>query len=108
MIKPASRTGGGYRLYGESELTFIKQAKQARFTLEEIKELLDLVAEHNSQGRVLSRLEEVLEARVVELERQILELSRFRETFLHYRERLLQSDPSESCGCGCRIGRKGR
>ncbi len=94
LVEPASRTESGYRLYGEPEvarLQFIKRAKLIGLTLKEIKELANLAAEH-SRGKVLSRLEEVLERRLLEIERQVLELFGFREAFLHYRERLLQSD----------------
>ncbi len=84
-MQPATRSKVGYRLYGESELArleFIKRAKLIGLTLKEIKELLDLAAE-DDQGKFLSRLEEMLEARVVEIERQMIELSEFRA---HFRE----------------------
>ncbi len=86
LVKPTTRTEGGYRLYGESELAqleFIKRAKLIGLTLTEIKELLDLAAD-NDRGKALSRLEELLEVRMVEIERQILELSEFRDVFRGY------------------------
>ena len=101
LAEPATRTEAGYRLYREPEvarLKFIKQAKRIGLTLKEIKELAGLASEH-SRGKVLSRLEEIMGVRLLEIERQIAELTGFRETFLHYRERLLQTDASESCGC---------
>ncbi len=101
LVEPASRTEAGYRLYGESELRrleFTKQAKRAGFSLEQIKELLELAAEHSQSSRVLSRLEEILERRVVEVERQVIELSAFRETFLRYRRRLFETDMAERGG----------
>ncbi len=86
LVKPTARTEGGYRLYGESELAqieFIKRAKLIGLTLKEIKELLDLAAE-DARDKALSRLEELLEARVVEIERQVLALSEFRDVFRGY------------------------
>ncbi len=81
LVRPASRTEAGYRLYGEPEvarLEFIKQAKRIGLTLKEIKELIDLLADEALYKR---RPEEILEARVVEIERRIVELSEFRATF---------------------------
>ncbi len=104
LVEPVSRTESGYRRYGDPELArleFIKQAKQAGFTLEQIKELLELADEHSSsQSRVLSRLEEILESRVVEVERQVIALSDFRNnTFLHYRRRrLFETDMAKKEG----------
>lgn len=45
LIHPASKSEGGYRLYGDDALRrirFIKQAQQCGFTLAEIRELLVL------------------------------------------------------------------
>ena len=45
LIRPASKSEGGYRLYGDDALRrirFIKQAQQCGFTLAEIRELLVL------------------------------------------------------------------
>ncbi len=81
LIQPASRTEAGYRLYGEPEvarLEFIKRARLVGLTLKEIKELIDLRADEELYKR---RLEEILEARVVEIERRIVGLSEFRANF---------------------------
>jgi MerR family copper efflux transcriptional regulator len=87
LVQPASRSEARYRLYGESELAqleFIKRAKLIGLSLEEIKELLDLMATEGGQAKFLSRLEVILEARVLEIERQMIELSEFRANFQEF------------------------
>jgi MerR family mercuric resistance operon transcriptional regulator len=67
----------GIRRYGSEELRrlrFIRQAQGAGFTLEEIKELLDLDA---SEDR--SRARELANARVKVLEEKIADLQRARD-----------------------------
>jgi MerR family mercuric resistance operon transcriptional regulator len=67
----------GIRRYGSEDLRrlrFIKQAQSAGFTLEEIKELLDLDA---SEDR--SRVRELAQARVKALDEKIGELQRARD-----------------------------
>ncbi len=94
LLEPAHRTAAGYRLYGPEEaarLAFIKRAKLLGLNLEEIKKLTDLIDEGN-RGKVVSRLEEVLEARLAETEQRITELREFRETFLRNRRRLFEAD----------------
>jgi MerR family transcriptional regulator, mercuric resistance operon regulatory protein len=69
--------GSGVRRYGSDDvrrLRFIKQAQAAGFTLEEIKELLDLDA---SEDR--SRARELANARVKALDTKIAELQRARD-----------------------------
>ena len=98
VLEPALRTAAGYRLYGPEEaarLAFIKRAKLLGLNLEEIKELTDLIDEGN-RGKVVSRLEEVLELRLAETEQRITELREFRETFLRNRRRLFEADPLDT------------
>lgn len=110
LVEPADRTEAGYRLYGEEEiarLEFVKKAKLIGLTLEQITELVSMAAE-GGRGRVLPRLEEVLDSRLRETERRMAELAEFREGLLYYKERLLETDPVQSCDsgngasfCGC-------
>jgi MerR family mercuric resistance operon transcriptional regulator len=68
---------GSIRRYGQEDvrqLRFIRQAQAAGFTLEEIKELLELDA---SEDR--SRARELANARVAALEKKISELQRARD-----------------------------
>lgn len=108
----ADRTRGevseaGHRLYGEEEvarLKFIKKAKLLGLTLKEIAELVELAAE-GSRGRVIPRLEGILETHLAETERKMAELAEFREGLLHYRDRLFEADPAKGCGCGEGVSR---
>lgn len=66
LIKAHKRSEGGYRLYGADAVTrlhFIKNAKEADFSLEEIKELLLLQQKKTSSKAVkqmtLQKLEEI-------------------------------------------------
>ena len=48
LVPPTGRTGGGFRLYGEdavARLEVIKRMKPLGFSLEEMRELLTLLAE---------------------------------------------------------------
>jgi MerR family mercuric resistance operon transcriptional regulator len=83
---------GGIRRYGSEDvrrLRFIRQAQTAGFTLEEIKELLDLDA---SDDR--SRARELARARVKSLEARIDELLTAKKAL----ERLARECASESSG----------
>lgn len=68
---------GGIRRYGDEDvrrLRFIRKAQKAGFTLEEIKELLDLDAGHDHH-----RAHELATSRIAKLDEQIAELHRARE-----------------------------
>jgi DNA-binding transcriptional MerR regulator len=89
LLEPPSRTEAGYRLYGSEEvarLQFIQRAKLLGLTLEEIRELVELATRCN-EGEIVPRLEEVLEAKLLETEQKIEDLSAFRENLLYYRQR---------------------
>jgi DNA-binding transcriptional MerR regulator len=89
LLEQPPRTQGGYRLYGTEEvarLRFVQRAKLLGLTLEEIKELVELAVRCN-EGEIVPRLEEVLEAKLAEMERKMVELSAFRQNLLYYRER---------------------
>ncbi len=76
-LLPQPPRDDGIRRYGSDDvrrLRFIKQAQTAGFTLEEIKELLDLDA---SEDR--SRARELANARVKALDARIAELQRARD-----------------------------
>jgi DNA-binding transcriptional MerR regulator len=111
LLEPPSRTEAGYRLYGSEEvarLQCIQRAKLLGLTLEEIRELAELAASCN-KGEIVPRLEEVLEAKLLETERKLEEPSAFRENLLYYRQRaedLKECVPTDRycedvsfCGC---------
>ncbi|WP_138473455.1 MerR family transcriptional regulator [Poseidonocella sp. HB161398] len=76
LVVPAQ--AGGIRRYGDEDvrrLRFIRKAQKAGFTLEEIKELLDLDASHDHR-----RAHELATSRIGKLDEQIAELHRARES----------------------------
>ena len=79
-LLPTPTRESGIRRYGSEDLRrlrFIKQAQAAGFTLEEIRELLELDA-----GEDRSRARELAEFRVEALDAKIAELNRAREALL--------------------------
>jgi len=91
LLRTPKRLEGGRR-YGSEDvrrLLFIKQAQSAGFTLEEIRELLDLDASDDRE-----RAREAARARLAALNERIAELNRAREAL----ERLIGE---------CASGKKG-
>lgn len=71
----------GIRRYGPDDLRrlrFIRQAQAAGFTLEEIRELIDLDA-----GEDRARAREIATARIAALDERIAELQRARDALRH-------------------------
>lgn len=64
LLIPVSKTGSGYRLYGEGELKrlrFVRHAKELGFTLKEVRDLMGLRVDSPSAcEEVLKRAEEKL------------------------------------------------
>ena len=80
LVPPTERTTGGFRLYGEdavSRLEVIKRMKPLGFSLEEMRDLLTLladIAEHPDDAVLTDRLRmfhEAATARVVALREQL-------------------------------------
>ena len=82
LIKPAARSGSGYRTYGDDDihvLAFIKRARKLGFSVESIKRLLGLW-----QGRKPSAdVKKVALAHIAELDARIAELHGMRDTLSH-------------------------
>lgn len=71
------KRGDGIRRYGDADvrrLRFIRKAQRAGFTLDEIKELLELDAGHDHH-----RARELARHRITKLDQQIADLQRARE-----------------------------
>jgi DNA-binding transcriptional MerR regulator len=87
LLSPQRRTGAGYRIYGTEaveRLRFIKRAKGFGFSLEEIRELLDLRPE---SPRSCNRVFKMLDRKLEELEAQIDEMKHFHKQLSQYRNR---------------------
>jgi DNA-binding transcriptional MerR regulator len=74
LSKHPNRTGGGFRVFGPEEiegLKFVRKAQELGFSLEEIRELLVLKADHVP---ACSHVKEMLEQKLVGVEQKMREL----------------------------------
>lgn len=78
LLPEPARTPAGYRQYGPehvAHLRFIKRAQALGFTLEEIRELLDLRAEPGAGAEIREKTEE----KMVEIDEKVRDLQRIRQ-----------------------------
>jgi MerR family transcriptional regulator, copper efflux regulator len=83
LIPPASRSGNGYRTYGERDvhtLGFIKRARRLGFSVEQIGRLVHL---WQDQGRSSAEVKTIAMDHVGELRRKIDELEAMCRTLEH-------------------------
>jgi DNA-binding transcriptional MerR regulator len=105
LIAPAERTASGYRLYDDralSRLGFIARAKQLGCSLDEIADLVG-VWDGERCGPVQKRLHDLVTEKLVESERQIEELTAFRDQLAHAATQLSSPAPDGPCSdeCAC-------
>jgi len=96
LMPVAARSPAGYRAYHEqdiSRLNFIVQAKSLGFTLEEIKQLLDLRAD----GKACVEVREVAESKAEDIAVRIEKLTHMRETLLSLAKACAQSSKEDDC-----------
>lgn len=82
IIQAANRADNGYRIYSDKQLEqlrFIKRARDLGFSLDESKELLELL--HNPERRSAEVKARVL-AHVDQIDQQLLQLAKMREQLL--------------------------
>jgi MerR family transcriptional regulator, copper efflux regulator len=78
LLPPASRTASGYRTYPAAvvdRLRFIRRAKDLGFSLDEIRDLLDL---SDQRGTGVAAIREIAARRLADVEKRLAELSRLR------------------------------
>ncbi|MFF8953524.1 MerR family transcriptional regulator [Streptomyces sp. NPDC014940] len=79
LLADPKRSPGGHRLYGEEAVTalrVIKAAQRLGFTLEEVAELLE--AGRHRHGRPVAGLQERAQAKLVEVDAKIADLTTIR------------------------------
>jgi DNA-binding transcriptional MerR regulator len=95
LVRPTSRTGGGFRLYSEDDvarLEVIKRMKPLGFTLDEMSELLTLLADlaaapgHPALIDRLTMFHEAATARVRALQEQVAVAEGFAATLAGHLE----------------------
>jgi DNA-binding transcriptional MerR regulator len=95
LLPEPGRTGSGYRVYGEEDerrLLFIKNARNAGLTLEEVKEVLDF---HERGEAPCAYVMEAIARRAEEVERQIAELTEFKRELDRLHERAVSVSARE-------------
>lgn len=80
LIRPAGRSGGNYRVYGEHEvetLRFIRRARSLGFSVEEVTELLDLWRDRSRSSR---RVKALAKRHLADIDGKIAALKTMRDT----------------------------
>jgi Hg(II)-responsive transcriptional regulator len=96
LEEPARRTSG-YRQYSEQVVTrlhFIKRAKLLGFSLKEITELLQLRVDAQTS---CEEVKQRTEAKIVEVERKLVELQRMRQALLQVASLCTGRGPENRC-----------
>lgn len=92
LIPVPMRTNGGYRIYTDeilNRLEFIKRAKNAGFTLNEIRHLLSIIDNKIFDQQFIS---ELLEKKVNDIDREISELNGMRIFLLKVKDNIKNPD----------------
>ena len=97
LLPAPQRTSGGYRQYSESDLKrlkFILTAKRHGFTLQEIKELLELrVSSQTTCEQVQAKAQE----KITLIDEKLRELKRIKKALQILSQRCQSEHPSEQC-----------
>jgi MerR family copper efflux transcriptional regulator len=96
LIAPAGRRENGYRSYSEADmrtLAFIKRARNLGFSVEEVRELLDL---WRDKARKSSAVKVLAAKHIDALDRKIAELQSMRTAIAHLVKRC-QGDARPDC-----------
>jgi DNA-binding transcriptional MerR regulator len=93
LLTPAGRTAAGYRTFtadAVDRLNFIRRGRSAGLTLAQIREVLEL---RDAGATPCRHVQDLLDARLTDLDRQIAELQALRETVAHLHEDASTADP---------------
>ncbi|HLS74336.1 heavy metal-responsive transcriptional regulator [Georgenia satyanarayanai] len=94
LLPPPERTPNGYRDYAPETLTrldFIRRSRTAGLTLAQIREVLDI---RDAGVAPCQHVQDLLETRLGDLDRQIADLQALRHTVAHLRDGAAIIDPS--------------
>lgn len=95
LLPPAERAPSGYRDYGEgtiARLDFIRRGRAAGLTLAQIREVIDI---RDSGSAPCRHVQELLDTRLADLDRQIADRKALRETVARLRDSATNADPSD-------------
>lgn len=94
LLPPAARTSSGYRDYDQDAVTrldFIRRGRAAGLTLAQIRQVLDI---RDSGQAPCRHVQELLDQRVAELDRQIADLQSLRVSVTQLRGAAKTADPA--------------
>ncbi|WP_298140095.1 heavy metal-responsive transcriptional regulator [Acidiferrobacter sp.] len=97
LIKPAGRSGGGYRIYHEGELRrlrFIRRAQELGFSLEEVATLLALSETGGARAADVRRL---TREKLLDIDRRIRDLERMKAGLERLTGRCNGEGPASEC-----------
>lgn len=103
LLPPAERTEAGYRLFTDHDLgvlRFIRQAKTLGLTLAEIRDILDL---QRDGAAPCTRVTELLDTRIAEIDRTLADLRALRRTLTTARSSARESQRRGEAAVVCRI-----
>lgn len=92
------RSTTGYRLYSpeeESKLRFVRDARGLGFSLDDIRDLLDVTEPGADAPQGVPELVQLLDAKIADVDAHIDELHAFRERLASYRGRWSGTRPNE-------------
>ncbi len=97
LLKPESRSSSGYRYYGNTALktlNFIQSVKELGFTLNEIREFLEI--QFNNSGKCSLALEKIKE-KEGDVERKIIELKKIKKALKKVSSKCEETNSNEPC-----------
>ncbi len=95
LLPPAERTPGGYRDYNDDaidRLDFIRRGRAAGLTLKQVREVIDI---RDTGTAPCAHVQELLNVRLTELDRQIADLQALRESVAHLRDGATHANPAD-------------
>jgi MerR family copper efflux transcriptional regulator len=95
LIKQSQRTDSGYRIYNQNDLRtlrFINNARKLGFSIDQIRELIDL---WQDSGRSNADVRKLTAAHVADLESRIREMVEMRDTLSQLLARCTEGHGSE-------------
>ena len=97
LLDPDGRSEGNYRLYTEAALErlhFIRGAKDAGFTLEDVTTLLTI---HDGAGPVCNEVNALIDNRIADLDTRLRDMHQLRTTLLSLQKICRQSTRKDHC-----------
>jgi Cu(I)-responsive transcriptional regulator len=82
LLKPAPRSEGGYRVYGETDLRVLKFIQRARSLGFSVKDVGNLLLLWSDRERSSSDVKAVALRHVEEIDRKLVELQSMRDTLI--------------------------